>query len=144
MSNASVPVTIFNASQMAVQVSVNGGGQFTISGTGPGQNWQPQQPNPNPLSFSNGYPAPNTFGSMGANQVMIFIGGTPASLNIGIPGGVPINSLQFYFFSSYSGVSWFMLNNGQVISSGSSSPYSSSEMTNEEESADRSESLETE
>lgn len=116
-----VPVTIFNANQQSVQVQVNGGAQFTIAGTGSSQNWQPQQPNPNPLSFANGYPAPNVFGVLAPNQVILFAGGSPISqpLSISIPQSQPINSLQLYlFFGSYTSLSWVLLNSGMPIAQG--------------------------
>ncbi|OLE54215.1 MAG: hypothetical protein AUG51_09270 [Acidobacteria bacterium 13_1_20CM_3_53_8] len=116
-----VPVTIFNANQASVQVQVNGGTQFTIAGTGPSQNWQPQQPNPNPLSFNNGYPAANVFGTLAPNQVVLYSGGSPISqpLSISIPQTQVVNSLQLYFFfGTTTTVSWVMLNSGQPIAWG--------------------------
>jgi hypothetical protein len=45
----SVPVTVFNPNELPLLLSVNGGNIFEVFGTGPDQNWQPQQPNPNPF-----------------------------------------------------------------------------------------------
>ncbi len=121
MSNGSAPVAVFNTNTNVIQVSVNTGAPFTINGTGPGQNWNPQQPSSNPLSYSNGYPAPNVLGSMGVNQVMVMVNGAPISqpLSISIPQSGPVFSLQLYiFFSAYSTVSWTLLSSGQPISSG--------------------------
>jgi hypothetical protein len=121
MSNANIPVTVFNSSTNACAILVNNGNQIVIPGTGPAQNWVAQQPNPGQLSFSNGYPAPNVLGSMGGNQIQVMINGMPigSPLHINIPQSGPIFSLQLYiFFSSNSSVSWTLLNNGQTIGSG--------------------------
>jgi len=121
MSNASVPVTVFNTNTNACAIVVNRGNQISIPGTGPAQNWIAQQPNPGQLSYSNGSPAPNVFGSMGGNQVEVFINGMPmgSPLYITIPQSGPVFSLQLYiFFSSNSSVSWTLLSNGQPIGSG--------------------------
>ena len=116
-----VPVTIFNANQASVGVQVNGAAQFTVAGTGSSQNWNPQQPNPNPLSYVNGYPAPNVFGVLAPNQVILFSGGAPISqpLSISIPQSQPVNSLQLYFFfGTTTSVSWVLLNSGVPIAQG--------------------------
>ena len=122
MSNGNALVNIFNASQLAMDVSVNQGNRFTIPGTSANQNWQPQQPNSNPVGFANGYPSPNTFGTMGSNMVTVFISGSVQSyqLQISIPQYAPISSLQLYIFAGTNGVSWIVLSSGQLISSGSS------------------------
>jgi hypothetical protein len=121
MSNGNAPVAVFNTNANGIQVSVNTGAPLTINGTGPSQNWNPQQPSSNPLSYSNGYPAPNVLGSMGVNQVMVMVNGAPISqpLQISIPQYAPVFSLQLYiFFSAYSTVSWTLLSSGQPFSSG--------------------------
>ena len=43
----SIPVTVFNPTQSELMIIVNGGDLIEIPGTGPGQNWQPHQPDPN-------------------------------------------------------------------------------------------------
>jgi hypothetical protein len=120
MSNGSVPVTLFNANSSSLQIAVNNGPPISIAGTGPSQSWVPQQPNPNPLSYTNGYPAPNVFGSLDTNQVQVIVNGMPVSapLQISIPQGAPVFSLQLYIFFAYSSVSWTLLNSGQPIGSG--------------------------
>jgi hypothetical protein len=121
MSNANVPVAVFNTNTNSCAIVVNGGNQISIPGTGPAQNWVAQQPNPGQLSYSNGYPAPNVFGSMGGNQIQVFINGMSmgSPLYITIPQSGPVFSLQLYlFFSSNSSVSWTLLSNGQPIGSG--------------------------
>jgi hypothetical protein len=117
----SVPVTVFNATAFPIQLMVNGGSPFSVSGTGPNFNWQPQQPIPNPLSFTTGNPAPNVFGASGTNQVVILFARGPigAPLQINIPQTQPINSLQLYlFFDISTMMSWVMLNGGRPISWG--------------------------
>jgi hypothetical protein len=117
----SVPVTVFNANTNQVSISVNTGAPIAINGTGPNANWVPQQPSPNPLSYSNGYPAANVFGSLAPNQVSVIVDGVPISqpLQISIPQSGPVFSLQLYiFFNTTSTVSWTMLSGGQPVASG--------------------------
>jgi hypothetical protein len=121
MSSGSAPVTVFNANTQPVSISVNTGAPIAINGTGPNQNWVPQQPSPNPLTYSNGYPAANVFGSLAPNQVTVIVNGVPISqpLQIPIPQTGPVFSLQLYiFFNTTSTVSWTMLSGGQPIASG--------------------------
>jgi hypothetical protein len=120
MSNGNVAVALFNTNSSSLQIVVNNGSPVSIAGTGPSQNWVPQQPNPNPISANNGYPAPNVFGVMAPNQVQVIVNGTPVSapLQISIPQSAPVFSLQLYIFFSYSSVSWTLLNGGQLIGSG--------------------------
>jgi hypothetical protein len=119
VSNANVSVNVFNAGATTIQVSVNGGSPISIAGTGPSQNWAPQQPS-NPPSYTNGYPASNVFGSMGMNQVLVMANGSPLGqpLSISIPQRGPVFSLQLYIFFSGSSASWTLLSNGQVIAAG--------------------------
>lgn len=124
-----VPVTIFNTSSNVLTVSVNQGDSLTIYNAGnnpnlPPQkpNWKPQQPDPNPLSFSTGSPAANTFGIGAPNQVEVYNGGVinNFSFQISLPQSIPIVSLQLYIFCVWDAgetVSWVMLNNGLVIAS---------------------------
>lgn len=110
-----VTVNVFNTNQFAIEVSVNNGNAINIPAAGPAQNWQPQQPSSNPLSFSYN-PAPNTLGA-GRNQVMVSgAGGEPTMLSVYIPQ-VQISSLQLYIFLGQQS-SWCLLNNGQTIASG--------------------------
>ena len=120
MSNASVPVTVFNSNSNACAIVVNRGNPISIPGTGPGQNWAAQQPNPGQLSFSNGNPAQNVLGSMGGNQIQVIVNGMPmeSPLYITIPQSGPVFSLQLYIFFANSSVSWTLLNNGELIGSG--------------------------
>ena len=120
MSNGNAPVAIFNANSNPIQVSVNTGAPITINGTGPNQNWNPQQPSSNPLSYSNGYPQANVLGSFAPNQVVVIVNGVPVSqpLQISIPQSAPVFSLQLYIFFAYSTVSWTLLSSGQAIASG--------------------------
>jgi hypothetical protein len=110
-----VSVNIFNPNQFTIRVSVNRGNEFDIPAAGPTQNWQPQQPSSNPLSFSYN-PGPNTLGA-GNNQVMVSSAvGEPRMLSVYIPQ-VQISSLQLYIFLGEQS-SWILLNNGQTIASG--------------------------
>ena len=120
--NGNVPVTLFNAQSEQLQVSVNGGTQIVIPGTGPSLNWNPQQPSANFPSFAYGSPQKNVFGTDAPNQIQVSIQGSSNSYLywINIPPGLPVSSLQLYFFwGSNSTVSWIMLNNGIPIAQGS-------------------------
>lgn len=116
MSNRNVPISVFNASSMSLQVIVNNGNPTSINGTGPAQNWTPQQPS-NSWSFNNGYPSPNQFG-FGGNFIQVMAGSMSANFQVSIPQSVQITSLQLYIFLSNDTASWILLNNGQVIGSG--------------------------
>ena len=112
-----VTVNVFNPNQFAIEVSVNNGNAINIPATGPAQNWQPQQPSSNPISFSYS-PGPNTL-FPGRNLVMVSnAGGEPRMLNINIPQA-QMFSLQLYIFIGEQS-SWILLNNGQMITSGNS------------------------
>ena len=120
--NGNVPVTLFNAQSEQLQVSINGGQQIIIPGTGPSLNWNPQQPSANFPSFAYGTPQPNVFGTDGPNQVQVSIQGSNNSyqFSFNIPPSPPVSSLQLYFFwGSNSTVTWIMLNSGIPIAQGS-------------------------
>jgi hypothetical protein len=110
---------LLNGTSTALQVSVNNGDPFPIAGTDGSKNWQPQQPTPNPVSFEQGYPAPNRFGSYGANQMTVMSGAQRFDLYIQMPQ-VRINSLQLYLFGGNNGMFWVMLADGVNIASGTS------------------------
>ena len=113
----SIPVTVFNPTQEQLMIIVNGGDLVDIPATGPGQNWQPQQPNPNPLSFNTGDPAPNVFGTSAPNQVQIVWGRGPFGppILIAIPNQ-SFNSLQLYiFFWPFVVTVWLLQNDGAPI-----------------------------
>ena len=116
-SNRSVPVSVFNASSMPLQVVVNNGNPVSINGTGPAQNWTPQQPSSSPWSCEMGYPSPNSFG-FGPNMVQMMAGGVSTNFQVNIPQSIPILSIQLYIFFSNAAWSWSLLNNGQLIGSG--------------------------
>jgi len=133
----SVPVYVFNANELSVSLVVNDGNSFYISGTGPDQNWQPQQPNPNPFGFVDGPPAPNVFGTLAPNQVLILFGRGPISppLIINIPQGTVVDSLQLYIFFTLAPTAgtWVMLNAGNPISWGNISSDADSQSSGENE-----------
>jgi hypothetical protein len=118
----SVSVNVFNPNERPLLLTVNGGNIFEVTNTGPDQNWQPQQPNPNPLGFVDGPPAPNVFGTTAPNQVVIIWGRGPIGppLIINIPQGTVIDSLQLYIFSMVAPTAgtWVILNAGIPISWG--------------------------
>ena len=118
----SVSVNVFNPNERPLLLAVNGGNIFEVDNTGPDQNWQPQQPNPNPLGFVNGSPAPNVFGTLAPNQVLIIFGRGPVAppLIINLPQGTEIDSLQLYIFLTLAPTAgtWVMLNAGAPITWG--------------------------
>jgi hypothetical protein len=116
-----VPVTIFNANEDAIFVDVNNGGAIYLPGSGANFNWVPQQPNPNPFSFTTGNPGPNVFGMLAPNQVLLIYGRGPIwpALQINIPQTDTITSLQLYiFFQVPTMASWILLNAGAPIAWG--------------------------
>jgi hypothetical protein len=111
-----IPITVFNPGQFDLRLTVNGGNLVDIPGTGPGQNWLPQQPNPNPFSFNNGAPAQNVFGTSATNQVQLFVARGPIGppLLISIPQNSTVDSLQLYiFFWPGIVISWMLMSDGQ-------------------------------
>ncbi|HEY6231128.1 MAG TPA: hypothetical protein VIW64_07685 [Pyrinomonadaceae bacterium] len=118
----SVSVTLFNPNELPLFFSVNNGSVFATSGTGPAQNWLPQQPDPNPLGFVDGSPAPNVLGTLGPNQVLIIFGRGPIAspVIINIPQGTQIDSLQLYIFLTLAPTAgtWVMLNAGTPLTWG--------------------------
>ena len=118
MSNANVPVTVFNTSTIPLQLIVNNGTPVSIPGTSPNQNWIPQQPNSNPFSFSQNNPAPNALG-YGSNMVQVMVNEMP--INVPLQVSIPMTqlfSLQLYIFLANSSASYALLNNGQLIGQG--------------------------
>ena len=111
-----VPVSIFNANTLPINVMVNNGQSFQIAGvTAP--TYAPQLPQSGGPSFSFGAPAQNTFG-VGTNQVQI----TPQnsivsnSFTMTLPASINYQSLQLYvFFANVNNVSWVLLQNGAIL-----------------------------
>jgi hypothetical protein len=113
---AQIPVALFNANTLAVQVQVNGGAPFGINGTSDSIDWIPQQPVTDP-GYSNQGPGPNVFGP-GDNSLQATPAGVtkPMYFTVKIPGTIQIISLQLYFYwNSAFTVSWYLLNNGQFL-----------------------------
>ena len=107
----SIPVSVFNSNQFPFFISVNGGNVVPWPNTGPGQNWQPQQPDPNPFSFSNGDPAPNVFGTSAVNKVDVYFARGPANPTIlmTLPQNQSAAALQLYIFLQTGVVTSFMM-----------------------------------
>jgi hypothetical protein len=112
------PITIFNASPLAVQISINNGAPFNIPGTY-APNWTPQTPSAGaPTWGSSTVPAPNVI-AFGDNQLSVTPQGAlePYRTVLSIPAA-PWGSVQIYvFFNAYSEVSWVLLNEGQFVTS---------------------------
>jgi hypothetical protein len=112
-------VSVFNASQQTIAVSVNQGPQFTVPGTGPAQNWAPQaQAYGAGPSYSPGYPALNQLGSDAPNTIVFYVGGYPVGggpVTFSLPARYPIMSVQIYvFFSAGQGGTLAVLTDGQL------------------------------
>jgi len=110
-----VPVTIFNTSTLNVIMQVNNGQQFQIAGVS--ASGQPQVPAFGGPGWSYAGAAPNVL-APGANSLMLAPSGMPRPLmtTLTLPGDVQWNALQVYlFFSTYSDVSWVVLNQGQYV-----------------------------
>jgi|GEM_PF-3188524 len=116
-----VSVTIFNASSQSIAAMVNQGPQFSIPGTGPAQNWQPQSSASGAgPSFSPGYPSPNVLGTMGQNTIMFLLNGSPIGgrpFTFSLPNNLPIGSVQiFVFFSPQQSATLVVLTDGMLVS----------------------------
>jgi hypothetical protein len=117
----SVPVTLFNANSLSVQISVNNGPQFAIAGAGSYSGWVPQSPASGGPTWSNTSPASNVL-APGSNSLMVTPQGAmqPVTLTVALPASMRWSSLQLYlFFNSYADVSWAALNEGQYVTGSS-------------------------
>jgi hypothetical protein len=111
-----LPVTIFNASPLAVQISINNGASFSIQGTH-APNFTPQTPSAGGPTWGSTTAAAQNVIAFGPNELSITPQGVlaPYITQLDVPA-VPWISLQIYiFFNAYSGVSWILLNNGQFV-----------------------------
>ena len=109
-------VTIFNANPLGVQMAVNNGPQFSVSGTF-APNWSPQTPTSGGPTWSNNVPTPNVL-APGFNTLTVTPSSAvqPANLTVVLPGTLQWNSVQLYiFFNSYGDMSWVVLNDGQFV-----------------------------
>ena len=116
---ANIPVSIFNTSSLPLQVSVNRGQPVAVSGTGPGQNWVPQQSAP--ATFLVDYNPPyRKFCTRTIQVDKVNIDGAPTTLLLLIPmPNAQIISLQLYIFSEGgSRASWVLLDDGIMVGQG--------------------------
>lgn len=115
-----VPVSVFNASQQSIAVSVNQGPQFTVPGTGPAQNWAPQtQPAGTGPGYTPGYPGPNVIGNAGQNILQAYVAGTPIGgpFMFALPQHRPVSSVQIYIaFASVQSATLIVLADGALVS----------------------------
>jgi hypothetical protein len=111
-----VPVSVFNANTLPVNVIVNNGTQFTIGGAA-GPSFTPVLPTSGGPTYDNNPPAPNKLGP-GTNSFSATPQGSivPVVFALPIPTNQQIISLQVYvFWQGSNSVSWVLLNNGQLI-----------------------------
>jgi hypothetical protein len=112
-----VPVTLFNANVLTVQVRINGGNSFTINATSGPLGFYPIRYTL--ATFNPGGPSTGVLGP-GPNDLTITPQGalSPSPVTVTIPTQAQIISLQLYiYWDSYNDVQWLALNNGSVISS---------------------------
>ena len=111
----SPPATIFNTNPLPIQVSVNGGGSFSITGaTAP--NWLPASSPAGRLSWNYNGPGPDTFGP-GANSLTITPAGgaAPMQLLVALSAQMQWHSIQIHTYFSRGGVGWVAMNDGQFV-----------------------------
>ncbi|KRA64005.1 hypothetical protein ASD79_20795 [Caulobacter sp. Root655] len=112
-------ITIFSTNPLGIQVSVNRGPQFSVSGAS-APNWSPGASVSGGPTWSNDRPAPNVL-APGANYLVVTTSGRaePADLTMTLPRSFQWNSMQIYIFlDNYGNVSWVALNDGQCITGG--------------------------
>jgi hypothetical protein len=100
-------------------ITINNGTKVAVPGTGPTNNWVPQQGTNTPWKFTPGNPEADLIG-VGDNQFQLSVPGviTGQQFIITVPKGIPILALQFYiYFSTLQTVSWVFCSYGQIISS---------------------------
>ena len=108
-----VSVTIFNTSSLDLRISINSGNPFTLPGVSPAQNWLPTSSAS--VTWSATGAGPGALGP-GSNLLTVVSGsGTPQSVPMNLPGGLPWMSLQIYLFPGLEAVSWMVLNNGELV-----------------------------
>jgi hypothetical protein len=112
-------VYVFNAMNVAINVSFNNGAPTTINGTSDSAQWVPVSPGTEPVFVNNSNPAAGQIG-LGTNLMTVYPTSLPPSqakqVTVNIPSNIQINSLQFYvFWSSANAVSWVLLQQGQPI-----------------------------
>lgn len=113
--DAAATATVLNPGPLDASLSVNNGPLVDVPGAAAGS-WQPGSAT---LSYSPGSPTPGVLGP-GTNSMMVVFSGAPSPIpfEVTIPSGVPISTLQLYFFSGPSSFSWTLLSSGQLIASG--------------------------
>lgn len=116
-----IPVTLLNASALAVTVVVNSATDSVwIGHTGASLCWQPQYDMTSVTMNPGGPAAPNVLAT-GANSLALTPDGstTPTTVQLEVPGDLQWHSLQLYiFFNTYQDFSWIVLNNGAYVSGG--------------------------
>lgn len=109
---------IFNASGVAISVSVNNGAFFSVNAAD-STSWVPSVPATQPTFVNNINPGIGQLG-LGPNTITLYPSSSgPASsanFTLNIPTEVTVNSLQLYFFwKDAKNVAFAALNGGQFI-----------------------------
>jgi hypothetical protein len=108
-------ITIFNTSPRGIQLSVNKGPQFSVSGAS-APDWSPQTSVVDVPPWSDRAPYANLL-MPGVNSLEVTPAGAdrPVVVRVHLPK-IQWNSMQIYIFlDNYSNVSWIALNDGQCI-----------------------------
>ncbi len=113
----SVPVQVFNASSLAISVTVNQGTPFAVAATGASSNWAPSVPTSGGPTWTPGYPSPNVLGQNAPNTISASVNGTVigSPLTFTLPSS-QFTSVQLYiFFATMSSVTWMVLVDGSIV-----------------------------
>jgi hypothetical protein len=116
VSNSVIPFHVYNAGGRTLRLIPNQGRPVTISGASAAQGWAPQGAE---LPCSPSWPEPGRLG-MGRNSLQVIAEDKSLDvlLMIDLPNHIRLEALQLYLLPDVSSMSWTLLNNGQLISSG--------------------------
>jgi hypothetical protein len=116
-----IPVSIFNASPLAVTVVVNSAtNSVWIGPSSLSLGWQPQYDAKDVSLNPGGTAGPNVLAT-GANSLAMTPDGSviPTTVTLNLPRDIQWQSLQLYiFFNTYQDFSWIVLNNGAYVTGG--------------------------
>ena len=113
-----ISVTVWNANQYPLTLSVNRGSQFAVNAVN-SSTWAPGTTNPGQgPGWDNGGASPNNLGP-GPNYVAVSLGsGQFSNISMNLPNTNP-SSVQLYLFPQSGGsVAWYVLYSGMVVANG--------------------------
>jgi hypothetical protein len=112
-----VSVQVFNASALAITVTVNQGASFSVAATGASTSWVPSTPTSGGPTWTAGYPSQNVLGQNATNTISASVSGTVigSALTFTLPNS-QFTSIQLYvFFATMSSATWMVLVDGSVV-----------------------------